>query len=224
MRSFLGILLLVASCMSCLPQPSPTADDLQDEQHDDTRDPLEGYTEPELNDRLRLLRQEHPFDDEGKSCESDIDCESPLRCLKQATCEFPDAMTGQVDASTPYLWIDTGEGEPHRYFLEIADVSTERSRGLMDRRILTDAFGMLFVFEREKPQSFWMKNTYIPLDIIYIDSNGQVVSIAKDTEPLSTESLPSAGPAQYVLELPAGQSNAIGLEAGDTIHWVGVAE
>ena len=75
--------------------------------------------------------------------------------------------------------------------------------------------GMLFVFHDEKPRSFWMKNTYIPLDIIYLNKDKQIVSIAKNAEPLSETSRPSEGEAMYVLEINGGLSDKLGLMKGD---------
>jgi uncharacterized membrane protein (UPF0127 family) len=101
--------------------------------------------------------------------------------------------------------------------VEIADSPAEREYGLMCRRSLAPDRGMLFVFRYEGPQSFWMRNTLIPLDIIYIGANGKVVSISRNAQPLDEHPLPSAGPAQFVLELAAGRSAQIGLLPGDRV-------
>jgi len=110
--------------------------------------------------------------------------------------------------------------EGHRYFVDIADDDRTRARGLMFVDQMDDNRGMFFIFRREAPRSFWMRNTRIPLDIIYLDRNLRVVSISEDTPPCRTRqcpSYPSDGPAQYVLELNAGQAAAIGLDKGDQI-------
>jgi len=88
--------------------------------------------------------------------------------------------------------------------VEVADNEEERMQGLMYRDSLPNMSGMLFMFETEEPQSFWMKNTRFSLDIIYLDSERNVVSISKNTKPYSLESLPSSGSAMYVVEVPAG--------------------
>ncbi|MGL4490029.1 MAG: DUF192 domain-containing protein [Rhizobiaceae bacterium] len=98
--------------------------------------------------------------------------------------------------------------------VEVARTSEERSRGLMFREKLAEGHGMLFVFEEPDMQSFWMKDTPEALDIIYIASDGKTVSIHK-AEPLSTDPVPSGGPAQFVLELAYGEANRIGLMPGD---------
>ncbi len=106
----------------------------------------------------------------------------------------------------------------HEFHVEIADDAPEQRRGLMYRRTLAEDAGMLFLYEAEEPLSYWMRNTYVSLDIIYIDQTGHIVSIAKDTTPLSERSIPSLGPAIAVLEINAGLSDQLGFAAGDTVH------
>jgi uncharacterized protein len=101
--------------------------------------------------------------------------------------------------------------------IEIADDDDERMRGLMDRQNLPDNAGMLFIFPNEELRSFWMKNTYISLDIIYINSQKEIVSIQKYTQPKSTYSIPSEKPAMYVLEVNAGFTDKNGIDPGDKI-------
>jgi uncharacterized protein len=103
--------------------------------------------------------------------------------------------------------------------IEVADNEPSRMRGLMDRFNLPEQAGMLFVFPDEEMRSFWMKNTYISLDIIYINKNKEVVSIQKYTQPQSTNSIPSEQPAMYVLEVNAGFTDKYGIEQGDKIEF-----
>ena len=79
--------------------------------------------------------------------------------------------------------------------------------------------GMLFIMDSLAPQSFWMLNTYIPLDIIYVDENRQIVSIVEDTEPKSLDPIPSNAPALYVLEVNAGFTRSHGVDIGDQLNW-----
>lgn len=107
--------------------------------------------------------------------------------------------------------------EQHRFNVEIADNSEERARGLMFREELGENQGMLFVYEEEADRSFWMKNTFIPLDIIFLDSNFEVINIeAANPEPNTTDSdldrYRSERPAQYVLEINQNRSEEIGLK------------
>ncbi|MEO6346361.1 MAG: DUF192 domain-containing protein [Aquaticitalea sp.] len=103
--------------------------------------------------------------------------------------------------------------------IEIADDDYQTQTGLMYRESMEDNQGMLFVFPIADYHSFYMKNTLISLDIIYIDSNKKIVSIQKNAKPLDETSLPSSAPAQYVLEINAGLSDAWNLEVGDYIDY-----
>jgi hypothetical protein len=101
--------------------------------------------------------------------------------------------------------------------IEVADNDQERSRGLMDRRSLQESVGMLFIFERAEPQQFWMRNTYIPLDIIFIDANKEIVKIHKYAAPHSVDSYPSQKDALYVVEVNGGFTDKYNIQEGDRI-------
>ena len=103
--------------------------------------------------------------------------------------------------------------------IEIADNDYETQTGLMYRDSMADNQGMLFVFPEAAIHTFYMKNTRIALDIIYIGDNKKIVSIHKNAKPFDNSSLPSKAPAQYVLELNAGLSDAWQLEVGDRIDY-----
>ena len=103
--------------------------------------------------------------------------------------------------------------------IELAEFPDQHQRGLMYVQSMGQDEGMLFIFNRERPRSFWMKNTPLPLDIIYIDSQGFIVSWAANTTPFSLQSLPSHAPAQFVLELNAGSISHFGIEIGDRITY-----
>jgi uncharacterized membrane protein (UPF0127 family) len=115
------------------------------------------------------------------------------------------------------LKIATSTGE-HSFQVEIAKDDTTRERGLMDRRYMAADRGMLFEFDHDAPASFWMKNTYIPLDMIFIARSGLVTHIVANAEPLSERVIPSGGPCAAVLELNGGTAAAIGLKVGDKIR------
>lgn len=101
--------------------------------------------------------------------------------------------------------------------IEIAETDDERAKGLMDRKSMADSQGMLFIFTAPEEQSFWMKNTYISLDILYVDEKMEIVSIQKYATPLSEESLPSFKKAQYVVEVNAGFCDKNKIKYGDKI-------
>ena len=101
--------------------------------------------------------------------------------------------------------------------IEIADNEYETQTGLMYRNSMKDLQGMLFIFPDERPRSFYMKNTRISLDIIYINADQNIVSIQKNAKPYDESSLPSEGAAQYVLEINGGLSDQWQLEVGNRI-------
>jgi hypothetical protein len=117
-------------------------------------------------------------------------------------------------------WVEVGG---QRFSVEVADDFEERARGLMYRESMPSDAGMLFVHEREERLAYWMKNTRIPLDILYFDANRRLVSIQRRVPTCSAgdrcPNYPSTGPAKYVLELNAGRSEALGLAPGDEIHF-----
>jgi uncharacterized membrane protein (UPF0127 family) len=109
-------------------------------------------------------------------------------------------------------------GAPHALEVEVARDEAMRERGLMYRRHLPENRGMLFDFGREQSVLMWMKNTYIPLDMIFISRNGRVTHIEANTEPLSEAIISSQGPAFAVLEVNAGVAAKIGLKPGDQVQ------
>ena len=103
--------------------------------------------------------------------------------------------------------------------VEIASNNYERETGLMYRKSMEANQGMLFIFEDSRPRYFYMKNTYIPLDLIYIDENKSIVSFQKNAQPLNEKSLPSNANANYVLEVYAGLADKWNLQVGDSISY-----
>lgn len=177
--------------------------------------------EPLSTDELREL---HVFaaDDEGVPCADDRGCASPLRCI-DATCLWPAAMTGAIGDDTPYVEFTGTNLETARYYLEVADEAHELARGLMHRHEMVDDMGMIFMFDQDAPRSFWMRNTFIPLDMIFVTSEGVVDSFVEDAEPRTDTPRRSAGDARYVIELDAGEVARIGLRAGSVARIVGLS-
>ncbi len=119
-------------------------------------------------------------------------------------------------AGTEALQINTASGA-HKFAVEVMRTDEARARGLMFRRSMPANRGMLFDFQREEPVMMWMKNTYISLDMVFIDRKGVVVSVAENAEPLSERTIPSGPPVYAVLELNAGIAAKIGLKPGDKV-------
>jgi uncharacterized protein len=130
------------------------------------------------------------------------------------------AVPAPLSAKTPPvlepLEILTARG-PVRFQVELAADNASRAQGLMYRKSLAPDRGMLFDFHTPRPVSFWMRNTYISLDMIFIRADGRILSIARNTIPLSEEGVPSGGPVRAVLELVGGRAAQIGALPGDRV-------
>jgi len=105
----------------------------------------------------------------------------------------------------------------HPFTVELATTDEERSRGLMFRKELPEGRGMLFDFEHDQPVAFWMHNTYISLDMIFIRGDGRILRIAENTAPMSDKLIPSGGPVRAVLEVIAGSARKLGIAPGDRV-------
>src|SRR2546430_340539 len=125
--------------------------------------------------------------------------------------------------SEPAAVIHTAAGGRAEVAVEVAATPEAQARGLMYRRALADGRGMLFVFPAEAPHEFWMKNTFIPLDMIFIGADGRIVGIHANATPLSTAPLGVERPSRYVLEVPGGWAARQGVAAGDRVELRGIA-
>jgi uncharacterized membrane protein (UPF0127 family) len=119
-----------------------------------------------------------------------------------------------LDRNTVEIASKTGV---HVFSVEIADTEAAREKGLMYRKRLAPGQGMLFDFHSEQPVGFWMKNTYIPLDMLFIRRDGRILSIAENAEPLSERVIPSGGPVLAVLEVAGGTARKLGIAPGDRV-------
>lgn len=114
------------------------------------------------------------------------------------------------------LTIATADGD-HHFNVEVVDTPESRAQGLMFRTSLAPDAGMLFDFKEDRPVSFWMQNTLIPLDMIFIRRDGTIANVHVNARPLDPTSIPSDGPVAFVLEIPGGRSVELGIKAGDTV-------
>lgn len=127
-------------------------------------------------------------------------------------------------ASTPPVFetsrvtIVTHDGRDYGFSVEVARTPRQRARGLMYRRDMAPDHGMLFDFGGVGPRAMWMKNTYISLDILFLDAEGRIWSIASETTPLSEETILADGPIRAALELRAGTCRLLGVEVGDHVR------
>lgn len=157
------------------------------------------------------------------ACQSDRDCTDgwhpqmpscgPLERCFEGRCIRPPAMTGAANSETAQLVFETASGE-RRYGIELVDERFEITRGLMCRRSMQPDWGMLFLMESTKVQSFWMMNTLMPLDMVFIDEGWTVVGIVAEAAPRTTTSRTVGIPSRYVLELVGGEAARAGITAG----------
>jgi len=104
-----------------------------------------------------------------------------------------------------------------KFQVEVVDNDATRAKGLMNRKSLAADRGMLFDFKTPRDVAFWMRNTYIPLDMIFIRSDGRILSIARNAKPFDETPIPSGGPIRGVLEIPGGRAAQIGMLPGDRV-------
>ncbi|MCB1843858.1 MAG: DUF192 domain-containing protein [Halioglobus sp.] len=128
-----------------------------------------------------------------------------------------------LDAFFPQssIVISAGSNACYRFDIHVATNDRQRQRGLMFVRHMDDWRGMLFVYPDDGMYSMWMKNTFIPLDMLFIRADGTISSVSPDTEPQSLKSVASIEDVRYVLELNAGISKRLGIGAGDRMYWSG---
>jgi len=127
--------------------------------------------------------------------------------------------TTDSELITKSLKTDSGD---HNFAIEISTTDQERALGLMFRRSLPENAGMLFLYDRPQPATMWMKNTLIPLDMVFISADGKVHRIEQNAEPFSTTLIPSEGPILGVLELNGGEAAKIELKRGDKVLYPGL--
>jgi uncharacterized membrane protein (UPF0127 family) len=116
-------------------------------------------------------------------------------------------------------FIDSTGTPKSKIDIQIADTDFDRQLGLMFRKSMKENQGMLFIFPEESVQSFWMRNTYISLDMIFVNSDKKIVTIHKNTKTLSDQSYRSTRPAKYVIEVDAGYTEKHNIKVGDKVNW-----
>ena len=113
----------------------------------------------------------------------------------------------------------TSNGQKHRFTVEVASTPEQQAMGLMYRNRLAPDRGMIFPFDPPRDASFWMRNTLIPLDMIFVRADGSIANIAVNTVPYSEESVRSEGRVAAVLEIAGGRTAELGIKPGDKVEW-----
>ena len=144
-----------------------------------------------------------------------------LLLLLPAACQAgtPDVTKAASGLSVVPLSIRTAAGKTHAFKVEVARSESEQARGLMFRDRLAPDGGMIFPMNPPRGASFWMRNTVIPLDIIFIGPDRRILNIAANAVPYDERPLASIGPVSAVLELAGGKAAALGIAAGDKVDW-----
>lgn len=142
----------------------------------------------------------------------------PAYVIAVAACLLAVNFRTETMAAQPStVTIETADGSAITMNVEVARTPEEQSLGLMHRAELADLAGMIFVYRRPVSTAFWMKNTIIPLDMIWIDENWTIIGITENVRPLSLTPRPSPGPVIAVLEIAGGASAELGISVNDTI-------
>lgn len=138
---------------------------------------------------------------------------------KSSGCQAGEAAGQSTAGLQQVILCVTSKSKTHSFTVEVAATSAEQARGLMFRTDLADNAGMIFPFPEPRIASFWMKNTVIPLDIVFVRADGSIESIADNTVPYSTTPVASGAPVVAVLELRGGLTAELGINAGDKVKW-----
>jgi len=137
---------------------------------------------------------------------------------RAAAQDEPAMEAGAQSLATVPLTVTTGKGV-HRFTVEVARTGDEQATGLMFRRSLAHDRGMIFPMEPPRDAGFWMRNTLIPLDLLFVRADGTIARVAADAVPLSLDVIPSGEPVAAVLELAGGEAARRGIVAGDRVTW-----
>lgn len=210
MNRLLIFFIAVAICTGCRPK-QPNASPAADLRETDAATAEADVAPPASNNAAEL----------GPPCITDSSCREYLRC-ESGHCVVPPAMDGRMVEGMPTATFTKDGKVLGTIQLEIADDNFERTRGLMHRDRMHPAFGMLFIFPGDMLRSFWMKNTLIPLDMIHINTAGEVVGVVANAEPLTETPRQTGVPARYVLELVGGRAAELGIEAGAKMRLTGL--
>jgi hypothetical protein len=209
LKMMVGASLLVGFVCSCQGE-APTREEAPSTPSEDKETRLK-------NERERVEREALSKID--SVCEIDRDCTLYLRC-QEKVCAVPPAVDGAEDPDAPVISI-AGQTQ---FYMELALDDAQRARGLMYRPRMSDQWSMLFVYTYDQPLSFWMKNTLIPLDIVFIDDSSKVVGVSHNAEPLTLTSRSVEGESRYVLEVNAGLAERYNIKKGDHVEFIRLDE
>lgn len=132
--------------------------------------------------------------------------------------QTPSLMSSDTPGKTQIVEISGDNGKYYKFDIELAVTPEEQARGLMFRKSMPGSHGMMFVFENEALRTFWMRNTLIPLDILFLDADGKIVKIHENAKPLDETQIPSGAPVLAAIELNGGTAARLGILPGNIAH------
>ena len=143
-------------------------------------------------------------------CDDMQQCQAPLVCM-HSHCQIPPSLLNEPESDTPQLTIINGDAQ-HKLFVEICNDRYTQTRGMMMRKAFADGWAMLFAFTDDSKRHFWMKNTYIPLDMVFVRKDGSVSNVIENARPLDEgPRYESTDRVRYVIELPVGSIQKYGI-------------
>ena len=166
---------------------------------------------------VSACKAEEPVGAEAQQTDQDNQLEQADKAEKQEA--YKNMELSAYEPNYEEIVYKDDRGESHVFKVEIASDPSAVQKGLMFRRQMDEDKGMLFVFSGQAERNFWMKNTFIPLDMFFIKADGTIHKIHKNAIPQDTTLISSDGPVQYVLELNAGMADKYGIEAGDRFEY-----
>lgn len=126
---------------------------------------------------------------------------------------------GHADPAEAAVTVISANGQGHEFVVEVADTEERRQRGLMFREELPADGGMIFIYDPPQVAAMWMKNTLIPLDMVFVDTEGKIAHVASRTTPHSLEPISAGVPVSAVIELNGGSCDRLGIRVGDRVHY-----
>ncbi|MCG3200581.1 MAG: hypothetical protein NFCOHLIN_00437 [Gammaproteobacteria bacterium] len=129
------------------------------------------------------------------------------------------ATIAHADPVEAVVTVIAANGQGHEFVVEVADTEVRRQRGLMFREEVPADGGMIFIYDPPQVAAMWMKNTLIPLDMVFVDTEGEIVQVTSRTTPHSLEPISAGVPVSAVIELNGGSCDRLGIRAGDRVHY-----
>lgn len=221
------VLVVFAALAGCERSGPPASQPLSQQKNGGSESKSDAHSKSSQSVRPVDSAKTAALADKQITCSYDAQCTGYFRCIDEV-CAVPPAITGAHDETTPVV-VFRDEKSPDskeisRFYVELAISNLEQQRGLMFRRSMQPNWGMLFIYPYEEHHAFWMKNTLIPLDMVFVNASGQVVGVVEGAEPLTLNRREVDGVSRYILELNAGVAEKSGIKTGVWMGFENIAE